>query len=75
MISIPSFQYCDRAKQPTAIFKWIKEAKLGSWGEKRQYISVGNGGPYSITCEIINNVSGAPGVPYTILGYAHFDNM
>lgn len=29
--------------------------------EKRQGILVGNGGPYSITCEIISNVSDAPG--------------
>lgn len=42
--------------------------------ENRQGILVGNGGPYSLTCEIISTVSDAPGIPHTMLGYAHFKN-
>lgn len=36
---------------------------------------MGSGGPYSLTCEIIRNVSDAPGIPHTMLGYAHFKNI
>lgn len=58
MIIIVSLQYCDRAKQTTAIFKWTNEAVLDRSGEETR-LAIGS--PYSITCEIISNVSDAPG--------------